>query len=176
MRVALFLILMIFAVSPSAMAKEPREIGWDDLLPAGEDAGPGNNVQHEQSIPLFGDMTGDLGGGEMGGFPPVQYGTFNTVEELDGEYVKIPGFALALEFASEGNVNEFLLVPYFGACVHVPPPPPNQIVYVTSEENVKLRGIWDPVWLIGTMRAERNYNDLGNAAYTLELERMEPYE
>ncbi|MCI5047877.1 MAG: DUF3299 domain-containing protein [Aquisalinus sp.] len=176
MRSFLIVALMAFVFAPAAFAEEPREIGWDDLLPEGEEAGPGNDVQHDQSIPLFGDMTGDLGGGDMGGFPPVQYGTFNTVEELDGAYVKIPGFALALEYSSEGKVDEFLLVPYFGACIHVPPPPPNQIVYVTSEDQVQLRGIWDPVWLIGTMRAERNYNDLGNAAYTLELESIEPYE
>ncbi len=150
--------------------EEPTELSWEDLLPEGEDAGAGNNVNHDV-VPLFDDMSG-----EMGGFPPVQYGTFNTVEDLDGAYVKIPGFALALEYSTQGKVKEFLLVPYFGACVHVPPPPPNQIVYIQSEEDVQLRGIWDPVWVIGTLKAERNYNDLGNAAYTLDLERLEEYD
>lgn len=176
MRFAAVFALILIAFVPAATAEEPLELAWEDLLPEGEEAGPGNNVDHGEAVPLYGDMGGGIGGGDMGGFPPVQYGTFNTVEDLDGKYVKIPGFALALEYSTEGRVNEFLLVPYFGACVHVPPPPPNQIVYVTTEDEVQLRGMWDPIWVIGTLRAERNYNELGNAAYTLEMERLEPYD
>ena len=52
--------------------------------------------------------------------------------ELDGKQVKIPGFIVPLDVAKDGTVSEFFLVPYFGACIHVPPPPPNQIVYVTT--------------------------------------------
>ena len=147
----------------------PRTVYWDDLLPEGEMAAEAAPPDHEV-VPLFDDM----GPGSMPG-PPEQTGTFNTVTELDGQRVRVPGFALALEYTADKMVTEFLLVPYFGACIHVPPPPPNQIVYVTAEKPVKVSNMWDPVWVTGTMRTQANYNDLGNAAYTLEVEAIEEY-
>lgn len=184
---ALFLIL-----THPALAREPLEITWEDLIPEDEEPFDPNNVDHDGNRPLFEDpagdtaggmgdpfgdpMLGDPMGGDMSGFPPIQYGSFETVPELDGQYIKMPGFGLALEFSSKGQVDEFLLVPYFGACVHVPPPPPNQTVYITAEETVNLKGMWDPIWVYGTLRAKRNDTDLANAAYTLELEKIEPYD
>ena len=59
-----------------------------------------------------------------------QLGTFETVEELDGEFVRIPGYVVPFDFDSDQSWAEFLFVPYMGACIHTPPPPPNQIVLV----------------------------------------------
>ncbi|MGV6801834.1 MAG: DUF3299 domain-containing protein [bacterium] len=176
MRKLIPLIAMVFLFSTGFKQVEPiLELDWEDLLPEDEqnqeevvvDHGNGDNV------PLFEDPMADAA---PSGFPPVQYGSFNTAEGLDGEYVKIPGFGMALEYASKGEVSEFLLVPYFGACVHVPPPPPNQTVYVTGDKKVKLKGMWDPIWVYGTMHVKRQDNDLASAAYTLELDKIEPYE
>ena len=73
-----------------------------------------------------------------------------TVPELQGQNVKMPGFALPLEFSEEG-VTEFLLVPYLGACIHTPPPPPNQIVLVRLEEPFQLDDIYTPVMITGRL-------------------------
>jgi len=61
----------------------------------------------------------------------------SVVKELNGQKVSIPGYLLPLEITGS-SVTEFLLVPYFGACIHAPPPPPNQIVHVTYNEKKRV--------------------------------------
>ena len=74
------------------------------------------------------------------------------VKELNGKYVKIPGYIvpLAVDF-EKGTFSEFLLAPYFGACIHVPPPPSNQIVYVKTDKPLKQKWLDDAVWVTGTI-------------------------
>jgi uncharacterized protein len=75
-----------------------------------------------------------------------------------------------------GVVSEFFLVPYFGACIHVPPPPPNQIVYVKlTGGGVRLGSPEDAYWVTGTLHAQVNGTSLAKAAYTLDASRMELY-
>ena len=103
-------------------------------------------------------------------------------EELDGQIVRIPGYALPLEFAGIA-VKELLLVPYFGACIHVPPPPPNQMVFVTLDEPYVVTELFAPVWITGRMNVERSTTSLayvdGRASletgYTLTGTGIEPY-
>jgi uncharacterized protein len=80
-----------------------------------------------------------------------------------------------LERGPDGLLSEFFLVPYFGACIHVPPPPPNQIVYVRMRAGAGLRSIEDAQWVTGRLHAAARATDLGVAAYTLDGERLEPY-
>ncbi|MEM6512772.1 MAG: DUF3299 domain-containing protein, partial [Pseudomonadota bacterium] len=84
-------------------------------------------------------------------------------------------FVVPLEYSDKGRVKEFLLVPYFGACIHYPPPPPNQIVYVILDEAIALNSIWDPVWAIGTLQAERKGSELGTAGYTMAGIQVDEY-
>ncbi|MEM9600322.1 MAG: DUF3299 domain-containing protein [Pseudomonadota bacterium] len=105
-----------------------------------------------------------------------QIGTFNVVEELDGMKIRLPGYIVPLDFSAKAEHKEFLLVPYFGACLHSPPPPPNQIVFVTAEPAAKIPDIYDPVWLEGTLSTGRFDSELGNSAYELSLSLLEPYE
>ncbi|MDR2612677.1 MAG: DUF3299 domain-containing protein [Deltaproteobacteria bacterium] len=93
---------------------------------------------------------------------------------IGGKAVKIPGFVVPLDIEG-AELREFFLVPYFGACIHVPPPPPNQIVYVRSATPVEGVGVMDVVWVYGKIRAESFRTDLGNAGYTLPADRVEPY-
>ncbi len=74
-----------------------------------------------------------------------------TVRELDGQMVRIPGYALPLEHAGTG-VTEMLLVPYVGACIHVPPPPANQTLYVKLAQTYKADNLYEPVWITGRMK------------------------
>jgi len=99
----------------------------------------------------------------------------STLEELDGKTVRVPGFIVPLDdFAEE--VTEFLLVPYFGACVHVPPPPPNQMVYITMKGGKKHKiGWWDPVYIEGTLSIEQYDSAYGAAGFQMVAEKVTAY-
>ena len=104
------------------------------------------------------------------------------VPELDGQRVKLPGYLLPLEF-DDKKVTEFLLVPWFGACIHTPPPPPNQIVYVTMEEGYGNTEQFAPVWVWGSMQVKSVQKSLFlvdgesgiDTGYTLVAEKVTPY-
>jgi len=97
------------------------------------------------------------------------------VPELKGKMIKIPGYVVPLE--SEGpNVTTFFLVPYFGACIHVPPPPSNQIVHVHFEPGTHVENLYDAVWVTGRINTETIVNDMATSGYTMEAFQIEPYE
>jgi hypothetical protein len=105
-----------------------------------------------------------------------QTGSFAVNKELDGLRIRLPGFVVPLERSADGLLSEFFLVPYFGACIHVPPPPPNQIVYVRMRAGAGLKSIEDAMWVIGTLHIAHKISPLGAAAYTLDGEALEPYQ
>lgn len=198
--------LFAFCVAALACASsvqaqdEPEILNWEDLMPEGEielvmqlrdeyyaqvqeqwltpSQTPLSEVG-ELDVGLPDPFTNDpLAGFAEGGamdFMP-QLGTFNTVEDLDGALVRMPGYVVPLNFSADNRHTQFLLVPYFGACLHTPPPPPNQIVYITAEEAAHIEKIWEPIWVEGVMTTERNENDTGNAAYTLALSSFEYFQ
>jgi hypothetical protein len=97
---------------------------------------------------------------------------------LDGARIRIPGFVVPLE--SKGReVSEFLLVPYFGACIHVPPPPANQIIHVVAAKPVKDLRAMDSVWVSGVLRTIHSENRAGmgmaSAGYRMEAQGVAPY-
>jgi hypothetical protein len=100
--------------------------------------------------------------------------TAPTVTALDGERVKMPGYVVPLEQTKDG-LKEFLLVPYFGACIHTPPPPANQIVHVRSDSPIAGFASMAAVWVSGTMRTLRHDSGMGVSGYQLELAEMVPY-
>ena len=107
----------------------------------------------------------------------------SVVAELEGEMIRMPGYALPLEYSEEG-VTEFLLVPYIGACIHVPPPPPNQIVFVRVTQEFKAADLYTPVWITGRIAIQQGSRSLslvdGQAmiatGYALDGILVEPYE
>jgi hypothetical protein len=97
-------------------------------------------------------------------------------EELDGAQIKLPGFIVPVE-ANEYETTGFLLVPYYGACIHVPPPPANQTVYVVSEAGKGTApGLFDVVWVTGMMSVNRIENDIAEAGYTIYASEITPYD
>ena len=68
------------------------------------------------------------------------------IEAFDGKAIRIPGFIVPLEQNDEQKATAFFVVPYFGACLHMPPPPPNQILYVEYEEGIAVENLYDPYW------------------------------
>ncbi|WP_372742651.1 DUF3299 domain-containing protein [Neptunomonas sp.] len=97
------------------------------------------------------------------------------VPEMNGKMVRIPGFVVPVE-SEDQNVYKFFLVPYFGACIHVPPPPSNQIIYAHYEPGVKVESLFDAVWISGKLKTETFSHELASSGYTLEVFRIEPYE
>ena len=94
---------------------------------------------------------------------------------LVGQNVRIPGFVVPLEDSKEG-LKEFLLVPYFGACIHSPPPPANQIVQVLPHSPVKGLRSMDAVWITGVLSTVRSDSYMGAASYRIEAQSVAPYE
>ncbi|MBI3897836.1 MAG: DUF3299 domain-containing protein [Gammaproteobacteria bacterium] len=95
------------------------------------------------------------------------------VDALNNKQVKLSGFLVTLEGDGKA-VSEFLLVPYFGACIHVPPPPSNQIVLVrTGTKPFKVQQVFDKVSVVGRLKTEHAHNELANASYVIEASDVE---
>ena len=98
------------------------------------------------------------------------------VDDCDGEKVRLPGHPAPLDLGLGSNGGaKFVLVPYFGDCIHVPPPPPNQIVYVTTEEPYMLEALFEPVSVTGRFDAAPLSTDLAEIAYALPEASVEAY-
>jgi len=98
------------------------------------------------------------------------------VPELDGRRIRLPGFVVPIEADAE-SVGEFLLVPYYGACIHVPPPPANQTIHVVTPKGGEYHGgLFDTVWVSGTLKVQSLSIELADAGYRIEAVRVEPYE
>jgi hypothetical protein len=98
------------------------------------------------------------------------------VQDLDGKRVKLPGFVVPLDMDGQ-QTGEFLLVPYYGACIHVPPPPANQTVHVvTGTDRAYQGGLFDPVWVSGILKVESSSSELAEAGYRLEATTVESYD
>ncbi len=102
--------------------------------------------------------------------------TAPVVTSLDGRKLKLPGFIIPLETEGE-RLTAFFLVPYFGACIHVPPPPANQMVFVLLPEGVNMPNddFYSPVWVSGQLSIKSTSNEMGDAGYLLTANRVEPY-
>lgn len=161
-------------LSGISTADDARELTWDDLIPEAEmiehTADSGLRADED---PIDDEDREDDSLEEAFSSPVYPTGV---VEELDGTLVKIPGFVVPLEVSTEGKVSEFLLVPYFGACIHFPPPPANQIVYITAEEPIDLESTWEPIWATGELKTEFRETGLAYAGYTMVAQTTEEYE
>jgi len=97
------------------------------------------------------------------------------VSEMDGKAIRIPGFIVPLEFNDDKTVSQFFLVPFFGACIHVPPPPPNQVIHVTSSNGVKLENLYTPHWVSGVVNSMFIENEIATATYAMDAVNVEVY-
>lgn len=143
-------------------ANTATEITWDDLIPPGVPYSEiiGEGVMDEQNDiwrPVFDANATKLN------------------PALDGAYIKMPGFIIPIDLTSAG-VSSFVLVPYTGACIHTPPPPPNQLVFVNAITPWPSDDLWDAVWVTGRMQHELQTTEVAQTGYVLEAEFMEVYE
>lgn len=148
---------------------EPEPIVWSDLIPDEELA------ELERQMSLMQYAMQPAADHEESAPAAAQTGSSAVVSELDGLHIRMPGYLLPLDAATRGRASEFLLVPFYGACVHYPPPPPNQVVYVVAEEPVSIGEIWEARWVEGVLETRMVESELADAAYTLYLSRSELY-
>lgn len=160
------------AEANDAAARGLREIGWEELLPEGEEERLAQLYQQQMALLYSGGPIAEGSAADQ----MIQIGTFNTVPELNEIKVRIPGYTVPFEFGANAEIKEFLLVPYYGACLHAPPPPPNQTVFVIAEEPIRLRDLAQAVWVEGTLFTQTQESELADAAYTIRVDRIEKYE
>ena len=161
-RQLLALVFAGFAIPGLAQVDSPKEISWDDLIPPGvpyaEIIGNGElDLENDTWRPIYDPNATKLN------------------EELNDLYVRIPGFITPLAFGPKG-VTEFVLVPYLGACIHTPPPPANQLVFVNTAKPWPSDELWNPVWVTGRMTTKLTSTEIAETGYALEAERIEVYE
>lgn len=161
-------LLLVLALPLSAT--EVRELTWAQMIPA--DAPP----QPVEPAPIH-DLS-QLADALAESAPAAtqQSPAAPVVEALDGQQVKLPGYIVPLDVTDEGRVIEFLLVPYFGACIHVPPPPSNQIVHVSADLGVLLDALYQPFWIEGVLQVAHSSNELAEAGYQMRADKIYAYE
>lgn len=155
----------------TASADAVRELDWDSLIPA--DWNP-QALMDQYDAGELSDT--DPKAQELLKEIKRLWDEAPVVESLDGLRVKLPGFVVPLEINAK-SINEFLLVPYYGACIHVPPPPTNQTVHVIAPSGHPFEGeLFDTVWVTGELTVEKYSNDMGDAGYRLRASSILPYE
>ena len=147
----------------------PRTITWDALVPAGWD--PFKDFK-DMNFQMLDD--GDPRAGAMLKKMRDVWDNAPVNGALVGQTVRIPGFVVPLEDSKDG-LKEFLLVPYFGACVHSPPPPSNQIIHVLPKLAVKGLRSMDAVWITGTLTNTQTDSYMGAASWRVEAVNVAPY-
>lgn len=165
MRALLFIPLLL--CSTLARAQLP-ETDWLDLMPKSDQKALEAMPEIDHNSPEAQGTFTDKGGLKQSkGLPAVMYST-KTVAAMNGKSIRLGGYPVPLESDAKGNSTLFFLVPYPGACIHVPPPPPNQLVLVRYPKGIKLADIYTPLWVSGTLKIETVSNDLADAAYAMD--------
>ncbi|MET0072584.1 MAG: DUF3299 domain-containing protein [Candidatus Thiodiazotropha sp.] len=170
-RIAVLLFSSLLCLTP-LHAEPVQELNWDAMIP--EDYRP------DKIMAQFGDINAleddDPRAQQILDELEAAWKEAPVVESLDGKRVKLPGFVVPIEGDGK-KLTEFLLVPYYGACIHVPPPPANQTVYVkVPKGDAEIREAFDTVWVSGVLSAKSFDSDLATAGYQIEAEEVTAYE
>ena len=154
-----FYLFLVLICQPLLAAPQYRTLQCEDLIPpaAHQHAATPSSAQADHN----------------GGAAPQATGAI--VPELNEQTVRIPGYVVPVE-GDEKSVKSFLLVPFFGACIHVPPPPSNQIVFVTLEQPATMDDLWDAVWVYGTLKTTATQHELAAAGYTMAGVQIKAYD
>lgn len=162
-------ILLALLLAPLLAHAEPRETDWLELMPREDqlalEAMPEISHETPESAGTFGQQGGLKQ--QKDGLPAVMYSS-KTVATMDGKKIRIGGYPVPLDSNAKGASTLFFLVPYPGACIHVPPPPPNQLILVRYPKGIALEDIYAPIWVSGALKVEAVSNDLADAAYALD--------
>lgn len=160
--------------SSSAPPEGFKEIQWENLIPPGS--------SDEEIYARFDERIAEVEPGTPEAdavYEELQseYDNQPVNPEIAGEAIQLAGFVAPLTYSGE-LVTEFLLVPYFGACIHVPPPPPNQTIMVSLDDGqgLTVEDSWGAVWVTGSLTIEGADTDLAKAGYTITGAQTGPYD
>ena len=189
-----------------------EKLKWEDLAPPYDESGnPMNKLTQEQQDNVYGILWGPNYGepkDKLSSDERAAYGRLEAsgvdpdkifmeiddlrkkqerndktlVFDLDKKTIKLPGYVLPLDFDGK-QVKSFLLVPSVGACIHVPPPPPNQMVFVKSNKPFVSEELYAPVWITGEITVgmgRRSLNLVDGSSevdfgYSMQATKIEPY-
>ena len=157
-----------FLVSAAAFAGFPRmlvaetvlHLDWEDLIPGAE----------PRMTRALRGLVSHSEGATINGQPR----STGIRSDLDGQNVRLNGFIVPTEYSGTG-VTAFVLVPYVGACIHVPPPPANQLIFVSSSKPYESSGLFEAVSVTGTIGAEFVKTDIAAIGYSLVAQKIESY-
>ncbi|HAB47952.1 MAG: DUF3299 domain-containing protein [Betaproteobacteria bacterium] len=158
------------SAAPQLNQGKVRDLSWDDLIPG--DWKP-EKLLEGMNFALLQD--GDPRANEAMAKLRELWDKAPAVASLHGQNVRLPGFVAPLERSAKG-ISEFLLVPYFGACIHSPPPPANQIVHVVSSEPISEKTAQAAVWASGRLEVLRFESALGVSGYRMPQSKVQPYQ
>ncbi|MDC0949101.1 DUF3299 domain-containing protein [Gammaproteobacteria bacterium] len=174
----LALTVPLLLIGQAATATE--ELAWDALVAPGWDPASVFEPYSDEEIASMPDEQYDelrARALEMSESAPLN-------DAIVDKVVRLPGFIVPTGFNGT-DVTEFLLVPYFGACIHTPPPPRNQIVLVKLAEPYTMGSLNEAVWLNGTLSASQSTAQLGeigyqeslqvDVGYSMDVASIEPY-
>jgi hypothetical protein len=142
-------------------AEDYIDLDWQDLLPQGQGTLPSelrNLLPHSEDRALAGEQPASSG----------------VRTDWNGEIIRLSGFIVPIDFTSTG-VTAFILVPYVGACVHVPPPPANQLVFVTTQDAYESAGLFEPISVIGMFGVSSMSTHIADIGYALSADEIVPY-
>ncbi|MGI9276042.1 MAG: DUF3299 domain-containing protein [Endozoicomonas sp.] len=148
--------------SSKAQAVTPKELGWDALMPKPDkkmiDQFQSGKLERSEVLSYLNKL------GEV------------AVNDINNTYVRIPGYLVPLNIDKNQEATELLLVPTMGACLHVPPPPPNQTVYIRYKDGIEVEEAgYTPYWLTGTLKVEKNNSEYTDTLYAMTVEKIEIY-
>lgn len=167
----LFLTLMVLAPAHTLHAKEPWiQIKWEALIPKDWDP-----AKEFKALDLSRLHDNDPRATDALSKLKNLWENAPGEPSMNGRKIRIAGYALPLE-NSANKVTEFLIVPYYGACVHTPPPPANQIIHAKSFKPLSGVKMMAPIWTYGTLNLHKESTQWGVAGYRLTVERIEPFQ
>ena len=157
-------------VAARSQARDYPEISWDDLIPEGWDPlSSFDDVQHLAALPDTDERVQQV-------YERMRkiWDEAPTVDTMAGRAIRLPGYLVPLD-TSRNGLREFLLVPYFGACIHTPPPPANQIIHVQTDKPLKGFATMDAIWVDGELSLVRHRSAMGASGYRLKAARITRY-
>ena len=168
-------LITLALLCPALVLAAPRAVDWLDLLPEEDYQAMLDmpEISHDWGTEAPGDFSNSLRSKDRN-MPEVMYST-RVVSEMDGQDIELGGYPVPLETDEQGRYISFFLVPYPGACIHVPPPPPNQIVLVNYPAGIAITDIYQPLLLTGKLQVAQTSNELADASYQVQADKVVDY-
>lgn len=179
-----FLILtcLFLSIQSSVASKQYIDIDWIELMPDDDlevFLNPPelfNDIQEGSSYDNLDDVLAQNSDNEEVRRYQQALSSNRVIESFNNKTIRIPGFIVPLESNEKNLVTQFFIVPYFGACLHLPPPPPNQIIFGELKDGIDVDELFHAFWFEGTIVIDQTQNDLGQSAYSMSLDNVYLYE